>query len=52
LGFQLHPFYVTRLDPEMQFHPMKWQEIDLALEPDRAFSGTFVNRTNPVVLPN
>lgn len=48
LGFQLHPFYVTRLDPEMHFHPMKWHEINLAMEPDRAFTQSFFQRAKPV----
>jgi len=49
LGFQLHPFYVTRLDPEMRFHPMKWHEIDLAMEPDRAFSSSVAHQTKPAI---
>ncbi len=51
LGFQLHPFFVTRLDPEMRFHPMNWHEINLAMQPDRAFTESFLDQaaTAPVL---
>ncbi len=38
LGFQLHPFYASDRGPDTHFMPMKWHELEVALESDRVFT--------------
>jgi len=37
LGFQIHPFYVCKMDIQAAFQPMKWYELPLAVDMDQVF---------------
>lgn len=37
LGFQIHPFYISKADIQAAFQPMKWHELPLSVDLDQVF---------------